>query len=195
MTSLGPSGLHRVQAPVPVDPKQAPESVSLAVKLWYGIVALECLHQVMNVVIGWIDPSELLERSQDSTFQLPGGEPTSQQMHFAVYFSLITSAALAMCIMAIVLVGANRVLKRQKYAENMRRMLLFFGVYLAFRGITPFLMVVSPAVPVGVALFDGALQILVAVGAALAAILGSRAETRAWTQEASAGTKPQNQGH
>lgn len=172
MTSIGPSQQTR------------PESIALLLKLWLAVVAAECLHQVMNVVKGILDPSELKTQGRESVSGMYRIEPTEQQLTFAVYFSLVVSALIAMAIMAIVAYGAWRLYKRQGYAENMRRMLLFFGVYLAFRGITPFLMVPQAAVPAGVTLFDGYLQILIAVAASIAAILGSKAESLDWARGA-----------
>ncbi|AKK04045.1 hypothetical protein [Corynebacterium epidermidicanis] len=188
MTSLGPSG-HSARgalAPKPVtNPGEAPESVMLAFRLWLVVVAVECLHQVMNIVIGVLDPSELKQQAHESMSGFPGMNPTEQQFNFAVYFSLVLSGLIAMSIMGIVAYGAYRLRNRKRFAENMRRMLLFFGIYLAMRGLMAFLLVPQGSVPIGVVLFDGVLIIIVAIAATLAAILGSKPESVEWARSAS----------
>ncbi|MDU0479035.1 hypothetical protein QVA66_07260 [Staphylococcus chromogenes] len=184
MTSIGPTGRSSLgAAPAPeTDPDARPETVRLAFRIWLAVASLECVHQLMNVVKGLFDSSELREQAKQGTFGMKNFEPTEQQLDFAIYFSLVTSAGIAILIMGIVAYGAWRFYQRMRYAENMRRMLLFFGIYLAICGFTPFLMVPNAAVPTAITLFDGYLQILIAVGATIAAIYGSKAESVEWAK-------------
>lgn len=174
MPSTAQANPHVGQSPVP-------EPVRLATAVWFLILGLELLHQVMSMVMLFLDPSELRHRAHEQLSDHPDPSVTPQMFDAAIYTSIVFTGLLAIVIMLGV-AGAVFVYRSGgKRAATMRRMLTFFGIYFVIR--TVFLYGMSPdssVVPVGVYIFDGALQILVGVGAALALYFSSRKESLHW---------------
>lgn len=161
-----------------------PESVRLLVLLWLGALIGEVIHQILNVVMSFLDPSALVAAAREAVENSGAEEVTDELINTGV-----TSAVLIMGLTGILIMGLLAgtvwlIYRRSRHAPMARRLLLVFGVYFALRALLMFM--ASPGgsdVPLALYLVDGSLQILIGVTAVLALIFGSRRETLEWTRE------------
>ena len=161
----------------PPDQRRQPESVRLLILLWAGALGGELIHQILNMVMSFLDPSAFFAAAREA------GE-NEALVSASVYASIIVVGLLSLLIVGVLALMLRLVHRRSKYAPMARRMLLFFGFYFGFR--TLLLFTASPGasdVPVAMYLIDGSLQILVGVAAVLAVIFGMRQDCLKWTGE------------
>lgn len=174
------------------DPHTIPESVRYLVTTWRIIVALEILHQLLNVALVIADPSALRAAAKEALGSNggPGIEAPQAMLDLAVYGSAVFSALVGIAIQAGLLVATFLISRRKRAAGGARRLLLFFGIYLVIRGLAVFTLGYGgTAAPVALVAGDGALQLLSGVAAAAALVFGGRQETLQWTERRDATTR------
>ena len=153
-----------------------PESARLAVQLWWAMVVLEISHQVFNVVISLIDPSEV---KANADFGDTAGVPVDAVITVAIIMAGVLGIGI-MVILGFAVYG---------YARNsdrkwLRTLLVFFSVYFAIRAVVVF--TTSPtgtAVPTALYVVDGSLQILAAVAGVLGLIFSRRPDAVEWQEK------------
>lgn len=162
--------------------KERPEAVDLATKLWLGVMGCEALHQLLNVITSLLNIGELKSQAKQTMSAEQIAKLGDPQLTVVAVFSVIAAGFLAMIVLGIVGWTAYQFRSGSKRAEKARRFLTIFAIYFVFRGLVVFeLAEVSPA-PVALLLLDGSAQLLVAVLAVLAALLGGKKESVAWAR-------------
>ncbi|BAC17264.1 hypothetical protein [Corynebacterium efficiens] len=154
-----------------------PETVRQMLILWSAMVGLELLHQILNVVMGLLDPTAMraAARRQDA----------AEGVSDVVLNASVTAATLLVGLLNMIIVGVLAwmiliVNKRGKRLPTALMLLMIFSLFFALRAL--FLFLASPTGDVPIALFavDGSIQILAAVAGVLAYLLARRPEALAW---------------
>lgn len=176
--STGPAGSGTSSSTVP-------EAVRLAVLMWAVAVGLELVHQILSIVMGFVDPADLLAAAREAGAeeQLPGDSDAAVQL--AAYSGIIVMGLINLVIVAVLAVALRLFATKHKMAGGSRRLLMIFSLFLAFRGSLVF--AAQPAgtdIPQLLYLVDGSIQIVVAVTAVLGLIFSQRQETLEFTGEA-----------
>ncbi|QGU03669.1 hypothetical protein [Corynebacterium comes] len=161
-----------------------PETIRLLLLLFAVAVGGEILHQILNVVIGLMDPSAFIAAAKDALTEEQAAELGDGAVTTSVYASMFLAAALGIAIMGLLAFMLVLINRRSRHAGLARRMLLVFGFYFGFR--TLLLFVAAPGgndVPMAMYLLDGSVQIIVGVAAVLGLIFSFRPEALRWTRE------------
>lgn len=158
-----------------------PESVTFALWAWAVMVGLEFLHQILQVIMVALDPAELVAAAKE---QAEGQEiaADSAVVDFAAYGSVAIMGLINLVIVGLLL-GAVAVIARnnEKWKVGMRQLLVIFSIFFLLRGmLTIGSSPASPALPDWLPLFDGALQIIIAVAGVLGWIYASRSDAVEW---------------
>ncbi|MBI8999553.1 hypothetical protein M0E87_01730 [Corynebacterium sp. CCM 9185] len=159
-----------------------PESARLAVQLWWAMVVLEIIHQVFNVAISLIDPSEV---KANADFGDTGAVPVDAVITVAIIMAGVLGIGI-MVFLGFAVYG---------YARNsgwrwLRTLLVFFSVYFAIRAVVVFTATpAGTAVPTALYLIDGSLQILAAIAGVLGLILSRRPDAVEWQEKDTGGGK------
>lgn len=180
MTSAAPKNPETPETP----DTRKPETVRLMLLLFAVAVGGEILHQVLNVVIGLMDPSALLAAARDAVSEEQAAELGEGTVTTSVYASIFLAGGLGIAIMGLLAFMLVQINRRSRYAGLARRMLLVFGFYFGFRILLLFF--AAPGgndVPLAMYLVDGSVQILVGVAAVLGLVFSFRPETLRWTRE------------
>lgn len=161
-----------------------PETIRLMLLLFAIAVGGEVIHQILNVVMGLMDPSALLAAAKDALSEEQAAELGDGAVTTSVYASMFLAGALGLAIMGLLAFMLVLIHRRSSYAALARRMLLVFGFYFGFRILL--LLIATPGgndVPVAMYLLDGSVQIIVGVAAVLGLVFSFRQETLRWTRE------------
>ncbi|MEZ2121751.1 MULTISPECIES: hypothetical protein [unclassified Corynebacterium] len=159
-----------------------PESVRLAVQLWWAMVLFEIIHQVFNVVIGLIDPSEV---KANVDFGQTAGVPVEAVITVAIIMAGVLGIGMMMFLGFAV----------YSYARNsdrkwLRTLLVFFSVYFVIRAVVVFTATpTGTAVPTALYLVDGSLQILTAVAGVLGIVFSRRGDALEWREKRDSGDR------
>lgn len=170
-------------APGPDETKK-PDAVRLLLLLFAVAVGGEILHQILNVIIGLMDPSALIAAARDSLSAEDAQQISDGQIRLTVYASMLLAGGLGLAVMGLLAFMLGLIHRRSKHAGLARRMLMVFGFYFGFRILLLFM--ASPGgndVPVAMYLLDGGVQIIVGVAAVLGLLFSFRQETLKWTRE------------
>lgn len=166
-------------------PNQPPESVALLIKVWGAAIILELIHQVLNIVLTLLNKEALLATARETASRREGADALSETMvQFTAYGSVVVSSIISLAIIILLTVMLWFVHKHHKYAGTGRRMLFAFSLYFVFRVLLVFM--TTPAgsdAPDWLFMFDGSIQILVGVAAAMGLIFSSRQDTLDYTGE------------
>lgn len=165
-----------------------PEAVDLALKLWLAVVGFEALHQVFNVIGGLLNTSELRQAAAESMSEEQLKMFSEAQLTAIAGSAVVFAGIIAVAVMGIVAVVARSFWKGAKGSERSRRFLLFFAAFFSMRGVFVFELATTGTTPVALALVDGITQLLVAVLAVLAALLGGKKESVEWARATEANT-------
>lgn len=163
-----------------------PESTHMAITLWWAIIAVEAIHQVLNVTMGILNRHE---SAAAALKRLEGGGSGAVNAHIAETTSVVVTVLMGGAALAVVGVLAWLVTKlRTPHVEGTRpsvarRCLALFGWYLAVRGIFTFAVVPTGAVPVALYAVDGSLRIIIGVAGVVAAVLLAQKEAVEWAGE------------
>lgn len=166
------------------DTDRKPEAVRLLLLLFAVAVGGEVLHQILNVVIGLMDPSALIATAREAMDAEQAAEISDGRLRATVIASMLLAGGLGIAIMGLLAFMLVLINRRSNHAGLARRMLMVFGFYFGFRILMLFM--ASPGgndVPVAMYLIDGSVQILVGVAAVLGLIFSFRQETLKWTRE------------
>lgn len=162
--------------------RQRPEAVTLGFQLWLGLIAFEVIHQVFNVVLGLFSIPEAKEQAKETMSPEQLALLSDQTLDVVVIGSLLFSAMLSLAIIALIGVTAKMFHGGGQRAEQARRFLTVFAIYFAIRGIIVFELSQTATVPIAILLIDGAIQLIIAVIAVLAAVLGGKKESVEWAR-------------
>lgn len=163
---------------------EKPETIRLMLLLFAVAIGGEVIHQILNVIIGLMDPSALLAAARDALSEEQAAELGEGAVNTSVYASMFLAGALGLAIMGLLAFMLVLIHRRSSYAGLARRMLLVFGFYFGFRILL--LLIATPGgndVPVAMYLLDGSVQIIVGVAAVLGLVFSFRQETLKWTRE------------
>lgn len=161
-----------------------PETVRLMLLLFAVAVGGEVLHQILNVIIGVMDPSALLAAAREAMTEEQAAELGEGAVTTSVYASMFLAGALGVAIMGLLAFMLVLINRRSRHSGLARRMLLVFGFYFGFRLLLLFAATPGGSdVPVAMYLVDGSVQILVGVAAVLGLVFSFRQETLRWTRE------------
>lgn len=167
-----------------------PETVRLMLLLFAVAVGGEIVHQILNVTIGFMDPSALIATAKEAMSEEQLAEISDGRLRTTVMASMLLAGGLGIAVMGLLAFMLVLIHRRSSYAGLARRMLLVFGFYFGFRILMLFM--ASPGgnnVPVAMYLLDGSVQILVGVAAVLGLVFSFRVETLKWTREIDASGK------
>ncbi|AJE32149.1 MAG: hypothetical protein GX859_02500 [Corynebacterium humireducens] len=167
-----------------------PETVRLMLLLFAVAVGGEIIHQILNVTIGFMDPSALIATAKEAMSEEQLAEITDGRLRATVIASMLLAGGFGIAVMGLLAFMLVLIHRRSSYAGLARRMLLVFGFYFGFRILMLFM--ASPGgnnVPVAMYLLDGSVQILVGVAAVLGLVFSLRVETLKWTREIDASGK------
>ncbi|WP_306515637.1 hypothetical protein [Corynebacterium sp.] len=163
---------------------ERPESVHIYVWLWIFILAVEFVHQILNISLALWDPSELQARAARS-IEESGQAISDGLLNFGVYGSIVLMGLISLLLLGLLATMLYLVNAKHKRAGLARRMLFFFGLYFTFRLVLIFGTSGNPLsdIPEAFYIIDGNLQVLVGVASALTLIFGGRNETLDYTGE------------
>ncbi|MCS5478389.1 hypothetical protein NYP18_01835 [Corynebacterium sp. YIM 101645] len=180
-TPPGPTGTTDTPGP---DETKKPDAVRLLLLLFAVAVGGEILHQILNIIIGLMDPSALVAAARESLSAEEVEQVSDGQIRLTVLASVLLAGGLGLAVMVLLAFMLNLIHRRSKHAGLARRMLMVFGFYFGFRILLLFM--ASPGgndVPVAMYLLDGSVQIIVGVAAVLGLLFSLRRETLKWTRE------------
>lgn len=166
------------------DKPTQPESVRLMVWLFSFAVGGEVLHQILTVIITFIDPSALIATAKDRMDPQQLETIGDTGVRVAAYGSVLLMGAVSLGIMGLLVWMIFALWRQSRFAATARRMLLVFGFYFGFRVMLLFM--VTPGgtdVPVALYVVDGIVQILVGVAAVMGVFLTFKEDTLTWTRE------------
>ncbi|PWC02704.1 hypothetical protein DF222_00155 [Corynebacterium yudongzhengii] len=164
--------------------KHLPESVLLASACWAAAVGLELLHQILSVIMGFIDPADLQAAARDAGAEEQLPVDAEQAVDLTVTASILLMGLLNVAIVTVLAVMLWLFVKKHRFAGGGRRLLMVFSLFLALRGLLVF--AAQPAgthVPEPLILLDGSLQLIIAVAAVLGLIFANQRETVEYTGE------------
>lgn len=161
-----------------------PDAVRLMLLLFAVAVGGEILHQVLNVVMGFMDPSALIATAKEAMNAEQAAEITDAGLRATVTASMLLAGGLGIAVMGLLAFMLVLIHRRSSYAGLARRMLMVFGFYFGFRILMLFMAAPGGSdIPVAMYLVDGSVQILVGVAAVLGLVFSFREETLRWTRE------------
>lgn len=170
-------------APAPEETKK-PDAIRLLLLLFAVAIGGEILHQVLNIIIGLMDPSALIAAARENLSAEEAEQISDGRIRLTVFASVLLAGGLGLVIMGLLAFMLSLINRRSKHAGLARRMLMVFGFYFGFRILLLFM--ASPGgndVPVVMYLLDGSVQIIVGVAAVLGLLFSFRPETLKWTRE------------
>lgn len=154
-----------------------PETLQQVLQLWSVMVGLELLHQILNVIMGLMDPAAMRAAARQ--------QGAAEGLSDAMINSTVTIATLMVGLLNVIIIGILAwmilaVYKRSKRMPTAFMLLIFFTFFFVFRALLVFL--ASPANDVPLALFavDGSIQILIAVAGVIAYLLSRQSEVVEW---------------
>ncbi|AKK04688.1 hypothetical protein CMUST_01695 [Corynebacterium mustelae] len=170
--------------PANEQPETRPAAVSLVVKLWMLVIACEGLHQIANIVLGLYSRDERAALYVEN-LKSAGDQPIPNK---DLIDTVLTASIFGVGLLALlILVGVGFLVRSfSKPGENAklsRRVLGYFGLYFSIRLILVFFTEPVSSVPVQLFAFDGSIQILSGVAAAVALIFAGREESLTWVGE------------
>ncbi|TNL97298.1 hypothetical protein [Corynebacterium tapiri] len=154
-----------------------PESFVLAVYCWAAVIGGELLHQILQTVTSFIDPSELLAVAKDSANSTIA-EAGDHLLNASVYVSIVMMALLNIAVVIALGVALRFYARLHRYGPTSQRLLTIFSAFLVMRGLLIFgAFPAGTKVPTWLPLLDGSVQILIAVAAVLAIIFANRSSS------------------
>lgn len=171
----------------PQAPKERTEAVNLMLKLWAGTLALEVIHQILNLVMTLLNRSVLFAQARqtaEEAAQDSGQKVSDSLIEVIGYGSVAFSSVLSLVIIVVLAVMLHLLNKGGKAAATGRRLWFAFSLFFAFRTLLVFL--ATPAgneAPDWLIAGDGINQILVGVGAVMGLIFSLKEETLDYTGE------------
>lgn len=163
-----------------------PETIRLFVQMWFLVLGLEVIHQILNIVMGMMDTSALQAAARESLSASELEEVSDSLISATAIAGVWVMGIISIAMMGLLLWMVFLVKNRSKHAGLARRLLQVFAFYFGFRILIIFLLTPGGTdVPVAMYAVDGSLQILTGVAAVIALILSFRAETLKWTGEIS----------
>lgn len=166
------------------DETKKPDAVRLLLLLFAVAVGGEILHQILNIIIGLMDPSALIAAARENLSAEEAEQISDGQLRLTALVSILLAGGLGLAVMGLLAFMLGLIHRRSKHAGLARRMLMVFGFYFGFRILLLFM--ASPGgndVPVAMYLLDGSVQIIVGVAAVLGLLFSFRTETLKWTRE------------
>ncbi|WP_151641407.1 hypothetical protein [Corynebacterium sp. 11A] len=189
----GPGSDQRQQPPrggrrTEPESKERPESIDLAVKVWWVLIIAEVLRHVVLVLTTAMNPREVASQviatmDSEQVSQLENLGDTALNLAVIGYYVVIMLFAFA--ILAIVAWMVNVIARAREKAPSAKRLLTFFGIYFTIRALFVFFSPPPMSDPNSVQfLIDGSLQIVVGVAAVLGLVFFSRPESKTWIEPA-----------
>lgn len=161
-----------------------PEAVRLAVSVWALAVGLEVVHQILAIVMGVVDPAELLTAAREAgaADQLPGD--TDAGVRLTALTAIVLMGLFNLAIVTVLAVALRLFATKHRMAGGSRRLLMIFSLFWALRGMLVFSAQPSGTdVPQFLYLLDGSVQLIIAVAAVLGIIFSQREDTLNYTGE------------
>ncbi|MCS4535766.1 hypothetical protein [Corynebacterium sp. HS2168-gen11] len=159
-----------------------PETITLATRLWVAALMFEGLHQIINTVLAIHTRDHtvylLQERYRENDSQ---PLPSSQLVEASVVGASVITAIVAFVLIGVMAKFINKLYSQSQNSSFAHRALIYFGIYLGIRMLMVFAAEPGAMVPIGVYAFDGSLQILVGILAALATYFATRPDACKWT--------------
>ncbi|MBZ8177636.1 hypothetical protein GP475_01930 [Corynebacterium poyangense] len=162
---------------------QRPEAVQVFTRLWGAVICAEVLHQLISLIMGVLDSSQLRaqlkKQAADSAYTIP-----EHMFPLIIALSLGMMLLLSLLILGLLGYSLTRVHLATKYAAMAHTLLSFFGLYFTLRMVLLyFASPQSSVLSVGWYLVDGSVQIIIGVMAALTLYFGRKEDTLRWTGE------------
>lgn len=166
-------------------PQPTPETVVLAVKVWAVALALEVIHQVLNVAMGIANRFETAHEVGNRVSESqPQPLPEPRMVELMVVFTNIALGVVSLCIVGVLCWMVITLNRKGRFVGFARRGLTYFGFYLGLRGLIAFAASPVGSVPLALFAIDGSLRIIIGVIGVVAVILCSKDETITWSGEA-----------
>lgn len=160
------------------------EAVTLMVWAWLAMLALEGVHQVLNVVLSSLN-LEALRATMRTAIKDQGQQVSDAMLRLATYGSIVLSASVACAIIVLLAIMLRLLSSGSKHSATARRMMFIFSVYF---GLRVFLVFVShPAAgsdaPDWLYAIDGMVQIAAGVAAVMGLLFSVQRESLDYTGE------------
>lgn len=154
-----------------------PETLHQVLKLWSVMVALELVHQILNVIMGLLDPAAMRAAAKN--------QGAAENMSDAMINSTVTVATLLVGLLNIIIVGVLAwmiviVSRKGKRMPTAFMLLIVFTFFFVFRALLIFLASPNNDVPLALYAIDGSIQILMAVAGVIAYLLARQPEVVEW---------------
>lgn len=162
--------------------KHAPEGVRYFLTAVSIMLGAELLHQILNLVMVLIDPSELMKSAREAN-KGSGQDVSEQQITTVAYTTVIIMALLSLVVLIILAMAVKAVARQKGWAGNARVLLMVFSVFFGLRLLTVFVAtaVSGSAVPTAVIAIDGIIQISAGVAGICAVIFATQDDVHKWT--------------
>ncbi|WP_245802156.1 hypothetical protein [Corynebacterium pacaense] len=155
-----------------------PEVVRLMLILWTVMVGLELVHQIINVIMSLLDPSELKAAARQ--------QAAAEGLADNVVDSAAISSILLLGLFNLIIIGVlawmlAMIARRSRMAVTARLMLTVFSLFFVLRSLMLFFAAPGgTAVPIAWYAVDGSLQILISVIGVLAVLMSRKPESVEW---------------
>ena len=162
--------------------KHSPEGVRYFLTAVSIMLGAELLHQILNLVMVLIDPSELMKSAREAN-KGSGRDVSDQQITTVAYTTVIIMALLSLVVLIVLAMAVKAVARQKEWASNARVLLMVFSVFFGLRLLTVFVAtaVSGSAVPTAVIAVDGIIQIIAGVAGICAVIFASQDDVHKWT--------------
>ncbi|WP_144412221.1 hypothetical protein [Corynebacterium uterequi] len=156
-----------------------PEAATLMLRLWAAAVGAELIHQIISIISGFLDPSELLAASKESLSDNPQfADMPDAMLRLSVYVSIGLLGLLNLAIVGGLGAAVVLISRRGRTAPGAQRLLIVFSIFWAVRGLVILTAQATyPGLPDWLVLLDGSLQIIIAVAGVLGIIFARKPET------------------
>ncbi|ALC04933.1 hypothetical protein CDES_02365 [Corynebacterium deserti GIMN1.010] len=156
------------------DGEKTDDTIKLLITMWSVMIGLELVHQILNVVMSFLDPTELRAVAKEQA----GAQGLSDQIVDAtVVAAILVMGLFNLLIIAIMAWMVTVVKKRGRRLPTAFLLLTIFSFFFILRMLMLFF--ASPGgsdVPMALFAIDGCVQILTAVSAGVAYALSRRDE-------------------
>ncbi|AKK10272.1 hypothetical protein CUTER_01260 [Corynebacterium uterequi] len=148
-------------------------------RLWAAAVGAELIHQIISIISGFLDPSELLAASKESLSDNPQfADMPDAMLRLSVYVSIGLLGLLNLAIVGGLGAAVVLISRRGRTAPGAQRLLIVFSIFWAVRGLVILTAQATyPGLPDWLVLLDGSLQIIIAVAGVLGIIFARKPET------------------
>lgn len=175
-------GQQPAAAPQPYeqpDPAKRPEILRTFYQIWMVLLGLECIHQILNLVMSMLSRDYTANMLRDMGVDDNGGI-SDALLNASVIGAAIVNFLVIIGILVYTFFAVRKIYAGTQRAATHLRVLNFFAIYFMVRGIFTFLAEPASVLPIGFYAVDGCLRIAIGVAGVLLIWAGGKRETLDW---------------